>query len=214
MPVLTGIPHDPEDGDSPMHQPNDAQPQKVDRRVQRTRQQLHRALMELILEKRYDKITVQDIIDRADVGRSTFYAHFLDKNDLFEQGLQLLGQDMHDHAADAHDEDHVVHSLSFFRHGQENRDMYRAMFDGGGGDFLLELGRRHIVADIEEHLAQQGSSDRGGIGGTPPNVVAQFMAGAMMSVLTWWLREDRPVPPEEINEMYQKLAMSGLQSLR
>ncbi|MCP4222921.1 MAG: helix-turn-helix transcriptional regulator, partial [Actinomycetia bacterium] len=53
-----------------------------DRRVRRTKQRLHEALMSLIVEKGYDKITVQDLIDRADVGRSTFYAHFETKDDL------------------------------------------------------------------------------------------------------------------------------------
>ena len=50
-----------------------------DRRVQRTRKLLQDALMALILEKGYEAVTIQDIIDRANVGRSTFYAHFLDK---------------------------------------------------------------------------------------------------------------------------------------
>jgi AcrR family transcriptional regulator len=55
---------------------------KADRRSQRTRQLLSAALIELMLEKRYDDISVQDIIERANVGRSTFYAHYLDKEDL------------------------------------------------------------------------------------------------------------------------------------
>ena len=59
-----------------------------DRRVQRTRTLLTRALMELIVEKGYQAITVQDIIDRANLGRSTFYAHFLDKEDLLMSGLE------------------------------------------------------------------------------------------------------------------------------
>ena len=70
------------------------QTQRVDRRVQRTRQLLNRALMELIVEKGYDSVTVQDIIDRANLGRSTFYAHYQDKDDLLFSGI-----------------DEVVHSL-------------------------------------------------------------------------------------------------------
>ena len=57
---------------------------KVDRRIQRTRQPLEDALIALILEKGYDKITVQNIVDQANAGRSTFYSHFLDKDDLME----------------------------------------------------------------------------------------------------------------------------------
>lgn len=187
------------------------QDKKLDRRVQRTRQELHQALQDLILEKRYDKITVQDIIDRADVGRSTFYAHFLDKNDLLEQGLQSLGADVHEQAADSHDDGHVVHSLIFFRHAHSNRDLYRAMINGGGGDFLLETGRKHIIADIQRHLDQRYPADAEAE--VPLAVVAQFLAGAMMSVLTWWLDQDLPFPPEQVNDMYQKLAMPGIEAL-
>jgi AcrR family transcriptional regulator len=62
----------------------------TDRRVQRTRRLLHKALMCLILEKKYESITVQEILDRADVGRSTFYMHFQDKDELLFSGFQYL----------------------------------------------------------------------------------------------------------------------------
>src|SRR6202012_5392571 len=59
----------------------------MDRRVRRTRDLLHRALLDLIAEKGYPHITVQDILDRADVGRSTFYTHYRDKEDLLRSGI-------------------------------------------------------------------------------------------------------------------------------
>ncbi|WP_412537769.1 helix-turn-helix domain-containing protein [Longispora sp. K20-0274] len=62
----------------------------TDRRVRRTRLALRHALVELMVDKGYDAVTVQDIIDRADVGRSTFYAHFTDKEHLFRSGIQDL----------------------------------------------------------------------------------------------------------------------------
>jgi AcrR family transcriptional regulator len=61
-----------------------------DRRVQRTRKLLQEALMTLILEKGYEAMTIQDIIDRANVGRATFYNHFLDKQDLLVSGFAEL----------------------------------------------------------------------------------------------------------------------------
>ncbi len=60
----------------------------TDRRVRRTRELLRSALLSLIQEKGYDRITVQDILDRADIGRSTFYAHYRDKDDLFRAGFE------------------------------------------------------------------------------------------------------------------------------
>lgn len=193
---------------------------RVDRRVQRTREGLHHALLDLILEKRYDKITVQDIIDRANVGRSTFYAHFLDKEDLLEQGLRQIGQQLHQSMAERSDDgpegggeaDSILNSHVFFVHAYANRDLYRAMISGGGGDFLLDTGRKHFTAGLEAHLSQRAAS--GGKQEIPTAVVARYLAGAMMSILTWWLAEDMPYPPETINAMYESLARPSLEALR
>ena len=66
--------------------------ERVDRRVDRTVTALRKALIDLILEKHYDSITVQDIIDRANIGRSTFYTHFVGKEDLQQHMSTSLGQ--------------------------------------------------------------------------------------------------------------------------
>ena len=71
--------------------------QKMDRRVQRTRQLLDDALIAQILEKGYDKITVQNIVDQANVGRSTFYAHYLDKDALMESSVEMIMEEFGPH---------------------------------------------------------------------------------------------------------------------
>ena len=77
-------------------------PEKHDRRTRKTRQQLRSALLVLLKEKRYEEISVQDIIERADVARSTFYMHYVDKNDLLTGGQGIfaenIGQQMTAHA--------------------------------------------------------------------------------------------------------------------
>lgn len=186
----------------------------VDRRVERTQLSLHQALRDLILEKRYDKITVQDIIDRANVGRSTFYAHFLDKEDLLSKGMRRFGEDFGEHvrlSEHRNETEHVLHSLVFFQHAYENRDHYRAMFDGGGRQFLLETGRQHITADIKAHLDRQ--VEEGNRLPVPLDVATHYFAGAMMSVLVWWVDSEMTVPPEEINAMFQSMALPSVQYL-
>ncbi len=189
--------------------------EKSDRRVQRTRQLLHDALIALILEKRYDKITVQDIIDRANIGRSTFYAHFLDKEDLLISGFHAFDDEINEymkneaHASES--EEHLLHSLIFFRHAYANRDLYRAMLEGGGADTLMDTARRHITENIRSHLAEALSEESETA--VPLPVVTSFLAGAMLSVLTWWLDADLPYPPEQINRMFQELARTGVQSM-
>ena len=67
-----------------------ARKKKLDRRAQRTRHSLTHAMVELVTEKRFDDITVQNLIDRADIGRSTFYSHFRDKEDLFQKNWEAF----------------------------------------------------------------------------------------------------------------------------
>lgn len=188
---------------------------KTDRRVQRTRRSLHQALMSLILEKRYDKITVQDIIDRADVGRSTFYAHFLDKDDLLVQGLAMFSDQLDAHIEASEqtggETEHVLHSLTFFRHAGMHHELYRAMQKGGGADAIMAAGRDHLTADIQNHLDAMFPD------GTPAEiplpVITNFLAGAMLSVLMWWLDAGRPYSPEEIDAIFQQLAIGGVSTL-
>lgn len=194
---------------------SEKQPSKGDRRVRRTRQALLQALLDLILEKRYDKITVQDIIDRADVGRSTFYSHFLDKEDLLLQGIHSFGEHVGEHLGhevapvEGYDPEHVVHSLAFFQHAYDNRSLYRAMFEGGGAGFVKETVLQHITVDIETHLSARFDGDASPE--VPMIVITNFLAGSMMSLLTWWLEEDMPMMPAEIDSMYQRLARPSIE---
>ena len=70
---------------------------KTDRRTNRTKRSLSEALVGLIKEKRFDDITVQNVIERADVGRSTFYSHFRDKEDLFQRDWERFLDDFAQH---------------------------------------------------------------------------------------------------------------------
>jgi AcrR family transcriptional regulator len=189
---------------------------KTDRRVERTRRLIQQALVSLILEKRYDKITVQEIIDRANVGRSTFYAHFQDKEDVLASNFanyeaqwdtQLEGADP---TADK-GSSHVLHSLEFFLHADEQYKFHQAMFEGGGAEVMIETGRQHMMVDIQNHLMDL--LPEGEELAIPLTVIANFLAGSLLSVMVWWLKEKRPYSPEEINEMFQKLAMHGVESL-
>src|SRR5438067_6661592 len=76
--------------------------QAIDRRIQRTQELLKTALMSLIQEKGFETLSVQDIIDRANVGRATFYAHFDNKEDLLLSGFEDLRAPMRERQREAH----------------------------------------------------------------------------------------------------------------
>ncbi len=187
----------------------------VDRRVQRTRQLLHHALIALVLEKGYDKITVQDIIDRANIGRSTFYAHYLDKEDLLEKSLEPLRQELGQHLAE---EDTVegsvwslLPSLALFRHTGQHHHLYKAMIGGKGIDIVVKTIRDALIAHAQTHLEQLAAT--GGQPSVPPLVIITYLVGALQALLTWWLDADMPYSPEQMNEMFQQLTIPGVSAV-
>jgi AcrR family transcriptional regulator len=186
---------------------------KPDRRVQRTRQLLRDALVSLILGKGYQKITVQDIIDRANVGRSTFYSHYRDKEDLLFSGFDELAHDLHRHmrSPDASDDNHghLLHSLEFFIHAYNNKELYMAMTESGGGELILDIARQHMRNHIEVHLNQLPFIGEE----IPLTVITNFLAGSLLTMIVWWLEQKTPYTPEEMDDMFNALAMPGVWSM-
>lgn len=183
---------------------------KLDRRVQRTRQILKDALVALILEKGYQKITIQDIIDRANVGRSTFYSHFRDKDDLLFSGFDELAHDLDRHMSSTdgtnNGQGHLLHSLDFFIHAYNNKELYIAMTESGGGELILEIGRQHMQNHIQAHL-----NEISGVGEIIPiPAISNFLAGSLLSMIIWWLDQDMPYTPQEMDDMFNALAMPGV----
>ena len=185
---------------------------KADRRSERTRQLLSAALIELMLEQRYDEITVQDIIDRANIGRSTFYAHYLDKEDLLVSGftrvLDTLGLSPQQRGEG---ENQAPPSLArFFQHVQEHHQLYKALVHGGGIDRLFKKSHQHMRRNIEQHLA--ALIPAGQAPAAPLPLVADYLAGAILSMLTWWLDNEMPYTPEQMDTLFQQLVRPGIQT--
>ncbi|MFI6317833.1 TetR/AcrR family transcriptional regulator [Nonomuraea sp. NPDC050556] len=182
-----------------------------DRRVRRTRQLLRSSLVSLILERGYERLTVQDIIDRADVGRSTFYAHYTDKDDLLLSGLEELASAFEDHM-DRHfasrGEPNPV--LAIFQHAEQQRDLYKALAGKRGAE-VMRAGLRRRVGEVTARRVHHFLPEDGGSVPTP--VVLEFLLSSMFGLLTWWLDNDLPHSPERMADMYMRLAVPGIQSV-
>ncbi len=174
-----------------------------DRRVRRTKQRLNDALESLIIEKGSDKITVQDLIDRADVGRSTFYAHYETKDDLLVSWTELA-DDMELHMAQEQtDAGSIMPSLALFRHLGEHHHLYKAMLGGRGIDIVTEMIHSKLLGHATLVLERRpDTSDQTTI---PIEVRAAFLASSLLALLTWWLDNDMPYPPESMDQMYHEL---------
>lgn len=176
-----------------------------DRRVRRTRQALLQALIELTTEQGYEHVTVQGIAERANVGRTTFYAHFRDKEELLEKSIEGMFAALHERPpGDAPDEG-LLPTRALFEHVQENAHLVKAF---GGTALLHEHFQRQLVAVIERRLA--ALAEAGHATPLPPTVAATYFAGALMALVWWWLRQRRPYRAEEMARMFDALAASSL----
>jgi AcrR family transcriptional regulator len=136
--------------------------EKLDRRSRRSRRLIVDALLALMLEKRFDRITVQEIIDRADVGRSTFYAQFRNKEDVLESELARVFSLLHEEhlAADQDPAEHLLPSLKLFRHVQEMQPLYPALVRGLASDPHYLAVHRSLRDQAMQQLARAvGTND-------------------------------------------------------
>ena len=184
----------------------------IDRRIRRTRKLLQDALLELILEKGYAAVTVQDVIDRADVGRSTFYAHFQDKESLFLSEFEALRMQF---------ELYLTHipmtdaspwglSLMMFQHAQSQRQLYKALAGKEAGGVVLEYLRKFLSAVLLDHLKPQLSKRK--TPQIPAEILAHYLVSTFIALLTWWLDHDLPYSAERMNDMFRQLTQPGVEA--
>ena len=186
--------------------------EKDDRRSRRTRQLLGAALAELMREKRYDDITVQDILDRSGIGRSTFYAHYTDKEDLVISEIARLIHQLELYTAEfSHEQSGLLPSLAFFRHVHEQRRLMNAFLWGRGAETLIRDFQRQVSQMVSEKLHALAGGDEAF--SVPLPLVANFVASTLLMLIEWWFDEDMKHSPEEIDAMFQKLVMPSIHAL-
>ena len=186
---------------------------QADLRVRRTHKLLWEALMAELSERAFEEITVKDICERAMVHRTTFYKHYEDKYALLEQGMRQ----MYDALVSA--EEHVPPSafsmehpppyfILLFEHVAEHQQFYKLMLCGEG------IGRFQKL--VKEYIAEQASAKVRELTpanqhfAVPPAMHVQFFAGAVLSLLAWWLEHDMPLSPHHMAQYL--LSVSGTSS--
>ena len=182
---------------------------KNDRRSQRTRQALGDALVELMMERGYDAISIKDIINRANVGRSTFYSHYADKDELFVSQLDRLMDLLSQHVPQERSEGNPFFpSLGLLQHIQEKWKLYKILAWGSGVDVLSKHLQKSLSEKIEQGLVESGQTYE-----VPVPIIANFLAGSFLSLVKWWLDNKMTYSPEQVDEMFQKLALRSVKAL-
>ena len=195
-----------------VHLPLAASLKKTDARVRRTRDALGDALVALMQEKPFETITVQDVLDRAQVSRSTFYLHYSDKDDLLmsdaEEFFESISMALSVHGDKS---DRVFPVQEFFTHLSDVQPFYKALVKSGKFQENMELARGHFARGIERRLSElpRGKS-------IPPNqlpAIAFTHAGALLSLLTWWLDRGMRESATEMDELFHRMIWNGVSNI-
>ena len=177
---------------------------KTDARVQRTRDALGDALVALMQEKPFDTITVQDVLDRAHVGRSTFYSHYSDKDDLLMSDAdEFFEQVSMGLSASGEMSQRVFPVREFFSHIAEAKQFVDALSSSGKWTENMELARGHFARGIEPRLAElpRGQS----ISESERPAIAFAHAGALLSLLTWWIDRGMRQSAADMDELFHRI---------
>jgi len=187
----------------------------VDRRIQRTRQLLHGSLMALIQEKGFEALSVQDIIDRANVGRATFYAHFDSKEDLLASGIENLRESLRERqrqerSAGGSDEGLFAFSRELFIHANEHRTVFRAMVGKRSGAVVQQLLQKMLVDLVRDEVKDTWAEKENE---TPIEAVSQFIGGGLFGLLMWWGNGKMRMAVDDVDSMFRRLAIPSVKAV-
>jgi AcrR family transcriptional regulator len=183
----------------------------LDRRVQKTKASLHTALIGLAREKPYSSIVVKEILDRANVGRSTFYTHFRDKDDLLESGIYDVLRSLHDRPRiGSAPERLVAFSLPLLQHIDGHRRISGPRMGPEGRATMHEHMENVLTDVIADQLATTMHASRVQ---TPMDLVARYVASTFVLVLNRWVEYDAAWTPAEADARFRALVMPTLISI-
>ena len=184
----------------------------IDRRSQRTRMALRDALVELITERGWDDIAVQDVCVRANVGRSTFYLHYPNKDALLQGGLEGLQGELQRQARKRSGNAKTSTDTSgvflfvpgLIEHAHEQRKLFQGLIGKRSGYVVQQRFSEMVLRLIADELPASTS-------GFPRGAVARWLAGAFVELLSWWIEQPKPMPPAELAVLFNELSRPVLE---
>lgn len=184
-----------------------------DRRIAKTRSLLHEALARLIREKAYESISVKEILDRANVGRSTFYMHFRGKDELLVSGIHDMLRGLQSDGAPASTPRHekiIWFSLRIFEHIHQHRRTSDPRM-GTRGRAIIHEHLRKVLAELIADDVKRNFKGRGKTAGFAfPELLTQYVASTFVLVLNWWVESRSPLSPKEVDDLFRALVLPTL----
>ena len=182
----------------------------MDRRQRKTREAIFNAFTELLSKKGFNQITVGEIIEKADVGRATFYAHFETKDFLLKEFCEELFCHIFDSENDTNNEHkHIFECdsskpvfLHLLQHLQKNDNNILALLSSQNNELFLRYFRSNIEILVEEHLALFESKMDEKI---PLPFWKNHIVSTFVETIRWWIENGMSEPPEVITEYFLKV---------
>ena len=187
-----------------------------DARVRRTQRRLHDAIVSLIHEKSYPSIVVNEILERADVGRSAFYAHFPNKDALLASGLEKM---LHATAPRALPPTvgrfgkALWFSFPVFDYVGRCRHAADAKMGRKGRSIVHRHLRRVLIAEIRDHVRNAMRSGSGQKVAIPPELATEFIVTTFILVLNWWVESRSQLSALEVDDVFLALVVPTVNAL-
>jgi len=186
-----------------------------DRRTLKTRQAIHEAIFSLMQEKQYSKITIQDIIDRANVGRSTFYSHFDTKDELLLSSVdhlfEMLNKYISSYIEQNADQPRLIPVTEFFEHIKENNRIMKGLLKSDGADLFFDKVQNYWNDKMERYILSKLPE------GTEPNipvsVLANHITSTLVNLLKWWVKNKMSYTPKQMDLYFQELINPCIDSI-
>jgi AcrR family transcriptional regulator len=176
-----------------------------DSRAVHTRGQLASALIALMFEKNFDEISVREICERAHVGRSTFYAHFQDREDVFIRHTVVFGRALGEQLA----WDEAVGTYRFpvgrlFAHVRQMKPLFDSLARARKAEFIIKVWQNNVAEVFEQRVLSIRGAGSTALA-VPATLVAQHLAGTLMTLMVWWMDHHFPLVEHEMERQFQKL---------
>jgi AcrR family transcriptional regulator len=169
---------------------------KVDRRIIKSQQAIKKAFIELMSEKNFDEVTIQDIADRADVGRRTVYLHYLDKFDLLDKLIEEHINELRKICKSASELDFVDGNLLWFEYFESNSAFFSSMVASKAAPSF----RSHFLKFVIEELKGEVDVTQGKNQGLSKDIILKFFGAAIVEIVEAWFTHRLSEPTQVVAE--------------
>lgn len=180
---------------------------KPDRRIRRTRRQLHKALHQLLKERAYSEISVSDIVDEADISRATFYLHYDDKDELLIHSLEILTGSLLDTLKSLSTDDLLLITIPIFEHITQHQQLYQTLLKNKALAFAVQPQLETLIDLYQPYITDALSSNSD----SDPNLITHQLVGALYAMILWWLKHSLTPSATQMAQQFTDFANRTIQ---